>query len=333
MATVAETAGVSRSTVSNVMNAPHRVRPETRQRVEAVIAKTGFRPLKAAQMLRTQRSHLIAVIIPPPGARLGELHNAFLHALTQRAQQAGYRILLFTAAGDKEEIDAYDQLLNDYTLDAFVLVDAHSRDRRTAWLRRRGVPFVTFGRPWASRAAHPWVDVDGAYGVRVATEHLIEAGHRRIAFIGWPAGNDVGDDRCSGWEQAHKEAGLPVLGPRIEIGGEDSESRAATARLLDAPEPPTAFVCVCDAIALGVWTEIASRGDTPGTLPPGNGIAVIGFDDTSVAAAIGLASVAQPLEEVADACVTALGKLLTPGKHTSRDHVLLEPRLVLRGSA
>ena len=333
MATVAETAAVSRSTVSNVINAPHRVRPETRQRVEAVIAETGFRPLKAAQMLRTQRSHLIAVIIPPPGARLAEVHNVFLHALTQRAQEAGYRILLFTAVGDQEEIDAYDQLLNDYTLDAFVLVDTHTRDRRTAWLRRKSVPFVTFGRPWGSRTVHPWVDVDGAYGVRVATEHLIQAGHRRIAFIGWPAGNNSGDDRCSGWEQAHHAAGLPVLGPRIEIHGEDSESRAACARLLDAPEPPTAFVCVSDGIALGVWTEITSRGYTPGTLPPGNGTAVIGFDDSSIAAPIGLASVAQPIDEVADACVTALGKLLTPGKHTSRDHVLLEPSLVLRGSA
>jgi DNA-binding LacI/PurR family transcriptional regulator len=333
MAMVAETAAVSRSTVSNVINAPHRVRPQTRQRVEAVIAETGFRPLKAAQMLRTQRSHLIAVVIPPPGGRQAELHNAFLHALTQRAQEAGYRILLFTAVGDKEEINAYDQLLSDYTLDAFVLVDTHSRDRRTAWLHRRRVPFVTFGRPWASRAVHSWVDVDGAYGERLATEHLIQAGHRRIAFMGWPAGNDVGDDRCSGWEQAHQAAGLPVLGPRIQIHDEDTESRPACARLLDTPEPPTAFVCVCDDVALGVWTEITSRGYTPGTLPPGNGMAVIGFDDSSIAAAIGLASVAQPLDEVADACVTALDKLLTPGKRAARDHVLLAPRLVLRGSA
>jgi DNA-binding LacI/PurR family transcriptional regulator len=177
------------------------------------------------------------------------------------------------------------------------------------------------------------VDVDGAYGERVATEHLIQAGHRRIAFIGWPAGNDVGDDRCSGWEQAHQAAGLPVLGPRIQIHDEDSESRAACARLLDASEPPTAFVCVCDSIALGVWSEITSRGHTPGTLPPGDGMAVIGFDDSSIAAAIGLASVAQPLDEVADACVTALDRLLTPGKRAARDHVLLAPHLVLRGSA
>src|ERR1700755_140112 len=84
MADVARAASVSLQTVSNVINAPHLVRAETRERVESVIAATGYRPLKAAQTLRTQRSHLIAVIIPEPGQWKGELHNSFLHALTRR---------------------------------------------------------------------------------------------------------------------------------------------------------------------------------------------------------------------------------------------------------
>ena len=332
MADVARAASVSLQTVSNVINAPHLVRAGTRERVESVIAATGYRPLKAAQTLRTQRSHLIAVIIPEPGQWKGELHNSFLHALTRRAQKSGYRILLFTAVDDDEEIRAYDQLLSDYTLDAFVLTGTHSADRRTSWLRRKRVPFVTFGRPWGAAATHPWVDVDGAHGERKATEHLIAAGHRRIAFLGWPEGSDVGDDRMAGWEQSCQAAGLPTdaLCARLEV--DLAQGRQGCAGLLDSADPPTAFVCVSDTIALGAWTEITAR-----RLVPGRDVAVVGFDDSSAAAAVGLTSVAQPLDEVADACLIALDKLLSPGsaagKRGARPRVLLEPQLVIRSSA
>src|ERR1700677_2651601 len=106
LASVAKAAEVSHQTVSNVLNAPHLVREETRRRVEAVIAATGYRPLKAAQTMRTRRSHLIALIIPAPLPGRGELTNAFLHAVTKRAQYSGYRVLLFTAANDGEGMRA-----------------------------------------------------------------------------------------------------------------------------------------------------------------------------------------------------------------------------------
>ena len=332
MADVAKAASVSLQTVSNVINAPGLVRASTRERVEAVIAATGYRPLKAAQTLRTQRSNLIAVIIPEPGPGKGELHNSFLHALTRRAQKSGYRVLLFTAVDDDEEIQAYDQLLGDYTLDAFVITGTHSADRRTSWLRRQHVPFVTFGRPWGTAATHPWVDVDGAHGERRATEYLIAAGHRRIAFLGWPEGSDVGEDRKAGWVQACSAAGVATDGLCERLEDDLVQGRAGCARLLDGPAPPTAFVCVSDTIALGAWTEITARG-----LVPGRDVAVIGFDDTAAAAALDLSSVAQPLDEVADACLVALDKLLSPGrgpgKRGTRPRVLLEPQLVIRSSS
>jgi DNA-binding LacI/PurR family transcriptional regulator len=333
LASVAKAAEVSHQTVSNVLNAPHLVREETRRRVEAVIAETGYRPLKAAQTLRTRRSHLIAVIIPAPRPGRDELNNAFLHAVTKRAQVSGYRVLLFTAASDAEEIRAYSELLDDYTLDAFVLTGTHAGDKRPSWLRRRQVPFVTFGRPWGGPENHPWVDVDGASGERAATAHLIAAGHRRIAFLGWPEGSGVGDDRCSGWAAACREAGLPTDGLRLQMNDESGEGRAACGTLLDGDDPPTAFVCVSDTIALGAWNQVAARG-----LTPGRDAAITGFDNTTAAAAVGLTSVAQPVDEVADACVDTLESLLNPpqrGKRTTgaRRHVLLAPRLVQRESA
>lgn len=328
--TVARAAAVSRQTVSNVLNAPHLVRAATRERVEAVIAETGYRPVKAAQMLRTQQSHLIAAGIPTPEEGMGELLDRFLHALTDQAQHRGYRILLFTAGDDRSEVGVYDALLSEYDLDAFVLTSTHTGDSRTTWLARQRVPFVTFGRPWGAAARHSWVDVDGASGMRTATTHLIAAGHERIAFLGWPAGSGVGDDRRSGWERACQAAGLDThgLGRRIEDGL--ASGRAACAELLDSARPPTAFACVSDTIALGAWTELTSRG-----LVPGRDVAVTGFDDSAAAAATGLTSVAQPVSDVASACLDALKKLVAAagGRPRSHDRVLLEPRLVLRSSA
>ncbi len=308
MADVAKAAAVSLQTVSNVINAPHLVRAETRERVEAVIAATGYRPLKAAQTLRTQRSHLIAVIIPEPGQWKGELHNAFLHALTRRAQKSGYRILLFTAVDDNEEILAYDQLLGDYTLDGFVITGTHSADRRTSWLRRKRVPFVTFGRPWSGPDTHPWVDVDGAHGERAGDR----APDRGRATGGSPSS---AGRKTPTWARTARQAGsrparrraCPPTGCARGLRTTWPRAGQACARLLDAAEPPTAFVCVSDTIALGAWTEITARG-----LVPGRDVAVIGFDDSTAAAAVGLTSVAQPLDEVADACLVALDSILSP---------------------
>jgi len=327
--TVAEAAAVSRQTVSNVLNAPHLVRPATRERVEAVIAQTGYRPVKAAQTLRTRRSHLIAVGIPSPVAGRGEVLDIFLHTLTDQAQERGYRILLVTAGDDQTEIGVYQALLSEYDLDAFVLTSTHTADGRTAWLSQQRVPFVTFGRPWGTPGRHSWVDVDGACGMRAVTRHLIEAGHRRIAFLGWPAGSGVGDDRRSGWVQACRAAGLPTRGLDRQIVDGLDTGRDACAALLRSARPPTAFVCVSDVIGLGAWTEITSRG-----LVPGRDAAVTGFDDSAAAAVIGLTSLAQPVAAVASACLDALQKLLAAngGRPRSHDRVLLEPRLVLRRS-
>lgn len=327
--TVARAAEVSRQTVSNVLNAPHLVRPATRERVQAVIARTGYRPVKAAQTLRTGRSHLIAMGIPNPGEGAGELLDRFLHALTEQAQQRGYRILLFTAGDDTAEVAAYDSLLGEYNLDAFVVTSTHTADSRTTWLARQRVPFVTFGRPWGTIARHSWVDVDGACGIRAATDYLIAAGHQRIAFLGWPGGSGVGDDRRSGWEQACQAAGRPVAGLASQAEDGIGSGRAACAALLGSPLPPTAFVCVSDTIALGAWTELTARG-----LVPGKDVAVTGFDNSAAAAAVGLTSVAQPVAEVAGACLAALQRLLAArGARLRHDRVLLEPRLVLRSSA
>lgn len=325
--TVAREAAVSRQTVSNVLNAPHLVRAETLARVRAAIDQLGYRPHRAARALRTRRSYLVAAPIHEPAG--GEVLDSFLHALTAKAQDRGYRLMLFAAnPDDRGEIAAYEELLTDEDLDAFVLTDTHIGDERTAWLAQRGAAFVTFGRPWGATAQHNWVDVDGAAGTSAATRCLLDRGHRRIGFIGWPAGSGVGDDRRAGWSRACRDAGSDARALDRAVEDGLANGRHAAASLLDLAEPVTAIVCASDSLALGAWTELTARG-----LQPGRDVAVIGFDDTPAARVTGLSSVAQPVAAIAEACLALLHEAIDGSQAGKPPRtVLLSPTLVLRDS-
>jgi DNA-binding LacI/PurR family transcriptional regulator len=322
---VAEAAAVSRQTVSNVINSPEVVSPETRERVLAAIEKLGYRPNTAARQMRTTRSQIIGVCMPPSGNGVsGVVLDQFLHSLTATAERYDHRIMLFTAADDEAETRAYADLIASVGIDGFVLTNTHHDDLRTRWLRRRELPFVTFGRPWGAEGTHPWVDVDGAAGTRLATDHLLRQGHRRIGFVGWPEGSGSGDDRRAGWAAGLTAAGLGE-GPQAAVFDGVEGGRSATARLLDAAEPPTAFVCASDSLALGVTSELRDRGKRPGA-----DASVIGFDDTPTAAVLGLSSVAQPIAEVAAECVRQLRAALRGEARPEPVTTLLAPHLVLR---
>ncbi|MGN6302765.1 MAG: LacI family DNA-binding transcriptional regulator [Angustibacter sp.] len=326
---VARHAGVSRQTVSNVLNSPDLVRPETLSRVQQAIDELDYRPNLAARRMRTHRSHLLAMRMEPLRDGInGVVLDRFLHALTEHAQALGYRIMLFTAQDDAGEIDGYEQLIAAHEIDAFVLSSTHHGDRRTAWLRERGLRFVTFGRPWGDEEAHDWVDVDGAVGTAAATTHLLEQGHRRIGFLGWPQGSGVGDDRRAGWARSLAEHGL--TGESLDEAVPDAVENglAAAGRLLDRPDPVTAVVCASDSLAVGALGAVHERG-----LVPGRDVAIVGFDDTVLAQALGLSSVAQPIDAVARACVRRLVALLDPTPSDTESTALLAPSLVVRASS
>lgn len=328
---VAFDAGVSRQTVSNALNAPHRVKPETLQRVLASIEALGYRPNHAARTLRTQTTQLLGCrLLPSNYGGTGGVLDGFVHALCAVSRDRGYDVLCFAADSDDAEIAMYDDLLRRNAVDGLVLAGTHYVDPRTAWLVERGVPFVAFGRPWGQpRAGHSWVDVDGAVGVATAVEHLAGQGHRRIAFVGWPAGSGVGDDRRRGWEEAIRARRLPQRG--LDLSADDGIASGATltARLLDAANPPTALVCVSDAMAVGALQVLEDR-----KLRPGADVAIVGFDDSPVAAVVrpGLTSLRQPLEAIAERVVQILIDHLT-GARSRAAQVLVPPVLVVRASS
>ena len=324
LATVAAEAGVSRQTVSNALNSPELLRPETLERVQEAIERLGYSPNRAARNLRTRASHLIGLKVSPAiEDSANALMDRFLHALVESTRDAGYHVLLFTgdpqqpapdgaAAPDADGVqpdplDGYDELLRSAAVDAFLVTDTYLGNPQAAWLEERGVPFVAFGRPWGDpRARHPWVDVDGRAGVMLAVDHLVERGHERVAWVGWQKGSYIGEDRRSGWTDRMHDHGLATT--RLSARGDDTLDfgRRAAHALLET-EHPTAFVCASDTLAMGVLRALDER-----QLRPGRELSVVGFDD-SLAAQVstpGLTSVRQPLEQVAVEIVRLLGDLL-----------------------
>lgn len=332
---VALAAGVSRQTVSNVLNTPGIVREDTRERVQRAIADLGYRPHAAARRLRTRRSSTIGVHLDPyAGGISGVVLDRFVHALTERAGDRGMRIQLYAARTPGEEIDRMRELTDGGEIDAVVITGTFHGDPRTRWLVDHRVPFVSFGRPWGEddveAPAHLWVDVDGAAGTGEATRHLLAHAGPNIAFLGWPAGSGTGDDRERGWREAMAEAG--TSGVRLEIEENVAAARRVVADYLareatDGDSGADGIVCVSDSLAIGAHLAAAAAG-----MPE---LPVVGFDNTPAAEAIGLSSVEQLPERVAagvlELLMGASGSVVAPrAAEAGVAHVLVEPRLVVR---
>ena len=342
---VAERAGVSRQTVSNVLNSPDIVRPGTRERVKLAIAELGYRPHASARRLRTRTSSTIGIRLDPIANGIsGSILDRYLHALTERADARGMRIMLFTARDDDDEIAQFRRLRDGADVDGCVLTATTYDDPRIEWLAQERIPFVSFGRPWGSEQhddpARLWVDVDGFSGVRDATRHLIGRGLRRIGYLDWPPGGGTGDDRRRGWTAAMVEAfGMTDadLTPLITTAEEGvPTARVQIEKLFSRGHDGTdldGLVCASDSLALGAMMAVREAGHP--SFP------VIGFDNTPVAQAVGLSSVDQRLDQVAAATFDLLmgesgQRVLPHGAGSGSDgphHRLIEPKLVVRRSS
>ncbi|MBP8973070.1 MAG: substrate-binding domain-containing protein, partial [Anaerolineae bacterium] len=193
---------------------------------------------------------------------------------------------------------------------------------------------VAFGRAHSNGSAFPYVDVDGRAGIRQAVEHLLEQGHQRIAFLGWPEQSRVGTDRLSGYLEAMEKAGLSADPAWImRSAGQYDFGYVAAHTLLDLPAKrrPSAIVTVYDLIAVGAVQAVQEHG-----LQMGRDVAVTGFDDTPLLPYLlpSLTTLRQPVWEIGQRVVELLVRLFAgekPGE--SESHVLLPPELVIRDSS
>ncbi len=184
---VARAAGVSRQTVSNAVNNPERVRPDTLERVRAAIDELGYRASSSAQSLRSRRAGAVGIELHTLGA-----HNAttapVLTALSIGAARHGCHIVPFGSQTGHPMLEGYRSMWAGRLVDAFVLAETHHGDPRPPWLEEQGIPYATFGRVWDDPTFTRWVDVDGGAGTEAAVRHCRDQGYERVAFLGWPAG-------------------------------------------------------------------------------------------------------------------------------------------------
>lgn len=291
IADVAALAGVGVATVSRVLNGHTSVRPATRQRVLEAIAVLDYRPSTLARNLSLRRAHAIGVVVPFfTSASAVERIRGIVTGLA--ASQ--YDLTLFDVEAEERRTQAFRLFDRGDRCDGLLAVSVIPPPEEAARLHAARLPVVLVDAP---HAALPTVLIDDVAGGALATRHLLELGHRRIAFVGDKPRDDfrstASRDRTRGYERALEHAGIE---PRAEYVREGTLSRhvarSIALELLRLPERPTAVFAASDTQALGVL-EAARALDVP--VP--EELSVVGFDDVELAAYAGLTTVRQPLFE------------------------------------
>ncbi|MCE7985074.1 MAG: LacI family transcriptional regulator [Caldilinea sp. CFX5] len=329
---VAAQVGVSYQTVSKVLNGQATVTPETATAIREAVNALGYRTNVTARNLRKQASHLIGYSWEPTTPdRVSAILDQFLGSTVEAAEAAGYHVLLFPSHKSNDQSAVYHDLIRTGRVDGFIITSTNYDDPRIRLLRQLDFPFVAFGRAnpdWR----FPYVDVDGRAGLRAATEHLLEQGHRRIALLAWPEGSRTGTSRVNGYLDALRNAGITVDPAWLRRGeGEVPVGYAQTAALLQLPEAirPTAIAAVDDHLAIGAMQAVQAAG-----LKVGADVAVTGFDDTPGVQHLSppLTSVRQPVREVGREIVNLLTQLIQ-GETPAYTQLHLPPRLIVRQSS
>jgi LacI family transcriptional regulator len=286
---VAARAGVTKPTVSRVLNNSAPVKQETRARVEEAIRELGYRPSSLARGLARGRVHTIAVVVPfvthPSAvARVQGLVNGF--------RESGIPISLFDVERREDVVEHLVALTTHLRPEGMVVMSLHPTTEQLDQMQRAAIPTVFVD---ADIAGWSSVFSDDLAGGRLATAHLLDLGHRRIAFIGDGEDSELGftssHHRRIGYQRALEARDVPVV-TRYERTGPHGRAVAAelAETLLRLPEPPTAIFAASDTQALGVL----DAADRFGRVVPEE-LAVIGFDDIEAAGYVGLTTVRQPL--------------------------------------
>jgi LacI family transcriptional regulator len=327
---VGKLAGVSRSTVSRVVNHHPSVRDEVRDRVWKVIRETGYQPYAAARSLVTGRTRIIGVIIPEAVTTLftDPFFAHLLCGITKTCNSERYHLLLSLFNDPAGPEAMYQRVIRSGHLDGVIVASTHMDDPIFPRLLQDGVPFVLAG--WHPDQRVHYVDVDNIGGARMAVEHLIRLGHRRIATITGPLGMSHGKDRLTGYRQA-LEAHQIAVDENLIVEGDYTEASGSMGarRLLSAS--PTAIFAASDVMAVGALKALREA-----YLRVPDDVALVGFDDVPIAAAVepALTTVRQPIERLGSMAADLLLKLLEcpPDRQAPANRIGLPTTLVVRDS-
>jgi DNA-binding LacI/PurR family transcriptional regulator len=330
---VADEAGVSYQTVSKVINNKANVSPETEKRILDVIRKLGYTPNHTAKSLREQCTKTIGYSWEPsPPDQTNPILDEFLQSMFRTAEVYGYYLLCFPFHHDEQkQVETYRSLFEAGRVDGFILSRLNYDDPCVNCLIENNVPFMAFGRP-ADSSFFPYIDVDGALGIKMVTEHLISMGHKKIGTLAWPEDSRVGNNRMEGYFSAMKEAGIEIESDWIRRGeGDYDNGHRMTYDLLELPnwKQPTAVIAMNDLMAIGAMAAIRSKG-----LTPGGDVAVTGFDDTPTARFLNppLTTLRQPVTEIGRNLMVRFIRYLETGRYTEPVCELIAPELIIRES-
>ncbi len=337
---VAALAGVSRATVSRVVNGSSSVAPALRKKVEQAVADLGYVPNQAARSLVTRRTDTIALVASEPDVRVfGDPFFAdIVRGVSHEAMGAGLQVTLLMAQSHPD-LDRIEQYLRSAPIDGVLLISEHAtHDPLPEAMIRAGIPVVIGGRPLHPDLAVPYVDNDNVGGAKLAARHLLQRGRTRVGTVSGPKDMSAGIDRLAGFKAG---AGRAFRAARVERGDFTmTGGELATTRLLArAPDLDGLFVA-SDLMAIGALKALRLAGrEVP------DDVAVVGFDDIPMAtfADPPLTTVRQDTVLQGRAMARMLVSRIRPGlvletpddlpPLDSVDHVVLPVTLVVRESS
>ncbi|MFM2215221.1 MAG: hypothetical protein RJA88_590 [Actinomycetota bacterium] len=321
---VAKAAKVSVGTVSNVLNRPEVVAPETLARVQATIKELGFVPNGFARHLRSGQSRTLGLIVP-------DVANPFFTEVARGVEDAAskrdYAVFLCNSDESASKEDRYINVLIQQQVRGVLITPADMKSDRLETMRERGIAVTLLDREIKGRKQCS-VSVDDVHGGQIAIEYLAGLGHKNIAWVCGPESIPQVADRGAGVVKAAKVAGAKIETIRVPLMNAAKGEEAAK-KILDLGVMPTAIFCANDLLALGVMRALlASKVRIP------EQVSVLGYDNIEFApsAAVPLSSIAQPSYQMG---VTAADLLLNEcedGENHEHQQIRFQPQLVERAS-
>ncbi|MBB5752500.1 LacI family DNA-binding transcriptional regulator [Prosthecomicrobium pneumaticum] len=323
---LADRLGVSTATVSLALRGSDVVAESTRKRVQALADELGYIANRSAASLRTARTDMVGIVVHDV---LNPYFAEIFRALEAELNAQSLSIMICNHGDDIERQRTFVETLRQHRADGLVICPAvgttvEELDR----IARSGMPVVSVCRE-VGGAAIPTVRGDDLAGAFMLTDHLIEEGHQRIAFVGGRRASSAGRERHEGWIAAQRDAGIEP-DPALDIAEAMTQpgGRDAVPKLLSRRERPTAVFGFNDSVALGLMAALRRAG-----VEPGRDIAVGGYDDTDAAAwaTPSLTSVWNAPEPIGAAAADLLRRQIG-GERVGAERLLIEPELRIRES-
>lgn len=322
---VAALAGVSRSTVSRVVNDAPNVDPNIVEAVQKAISTLNYIPNRAARSLASRRTNSIAVVVPESTSKVfaDPFFATLVESIAQALVETKYTLTMIVSSEAKPE-KTRSYLLGG-NVDGALVVSHHSGDH--SWTRLGdSLPVVFAGKPIQGPADSYYVEVDNQPAAARATQLLVDSGRKHIATITGPQDMHAGIERLHGWQSALREAGLDAS--LVEIGDFTEESGAqAMRRLLERGEKIDGLFTANDQMAVGAYSVLAEHNlSIPGD------IAVVGFDDDAFATSVtpALTTVHHPIDQIGARMTKVLLSLIEG--EPAEPEVRLSTSLVVRDS-